>query len=77
MVVINSHKINCHGSCLDDEGFVDDVWDSEIESVIVKIFEDGSSFPLCKFYDSDSRKCFADNNEKLRWFCPYASGPIV
>ena len=76
-VVINSHKINCTGCCLGDGGFVMDVWSSGTESVIVKVFEDGSSLPLCKFYDSDSGKCFARKKEELRCCCPYASGPVV
>lgn len=64
---IGSHRIDCRGI---DEGDKKVLKKSEAEPVIVRIYHDGKSLPLCR-YLIGSDCCSASKLEEKNVICPY------
>jgi len=73
--IVASHDIECLG-CNSDR---DDVFEEGGEDVVVLVFKDGMTKPLCKYYQENINHCTALGNkpdERKNWgICPYYSKP--
>jgi len=45
------------------------------EEVVLLVYRDGLTWPLCRCYDSKTSKCKAEEDEENRGFCIYGVNP--
>ena len=70
--IANSHNFDC--GAVDASG--DWVFDSEnTEEVVLLVYRDGMTWPLCRCYDTETSKCKAEEDEENRGLCIYSVGP--
>ena len=69
--LLRTYSIKCNG--IDKNGLL--VLDDKMqEKVIVKIYRDGKSMPLCRYLSGDNEnRCSAPLNDEDKGFCQYRS----
>lgn len=55
--LVNSHQIRCYGLDIHQEKVLND---ETAETVIVLVSRDGSSYPLCRYYNLHTSDCTAN-----------------
>jgi len=69
--IANAIPKKCRGNDINDKSVLPR-WRKE--EIIVKVYRDGHSIPLCKYISGDSdNKCSAPSNTKNHGYCPYRS----
>ena len=71
--MISTHEFKCRG--FEEIKFGNEkrrpiLPEGDSVSVLLKTYEDGSTFPLCGFFNEKTGKCGVDNNYSN---CPYLS----
>jgi len=67
--IAGTHLIECRGINSDKKPVLSD---NKKETVIVKIYKNGHSIPICRYLDGmNDNKCYASSKETDYGFCPY------
>jgi len=67
-LLISSHLIACRGINCNNNPLLPK---ENAEPVIVNIYKNGTSSPLCRYYSGRDKKCSVHHNDESQGRCPY------
>ena len=68
--VIRSHEVHCRGFDVDNDPVLEEALD-----VIIVVYRDGMSVPLCNYCSSGSRRCETVEEKIEQGICPFSRAP--